>query len=268
MGCGSSKAAAAALKAADAALKAAEEAAEEAAAAALRAASEAAAELQAAKAEAAALKADERLSALDTAEDAKAAAAAADEERANFALASHLSLIIGIGNTLPDIQRYASNLRKEGYDLPEDFDELTVDELKGESFCFKPGHLKKVARSRSRKNANSVSYVEPNDAKPTVRGQCSLCGLEVLDSQPRLKDPISGLYQHVDCGASGAGSAALLTSASRTSLEIFPAAEEADDEADAVRTSAISEAKQRGESRAAAQNAKAMLRLQKRRTPR
>ena len=32
-----------------------------------------------------------------------------------------------------------------------------------------------------------------------VRGSCQLCGKDVYDTQPRFKDPNSGLYQHQDC---------------------------------------------------------------------
>lgn len=35
-----------------------------------------------------------------------------------------------------------------------------------------------------------------------MRGKCRLCGLDVLDSQPRAKDPATGRYQHQDCRAS------------------------------------------------------------------
>ena len=66
------------------------------------------------------------------------------------ALASHIAAAIGIAAEYPEIQQYVSALRSEGWDTPEDFDDLSLDELKREPFCFKPGHLKKVARSRTK----------------------------------------------------------------------------------------------------------------------
>ena len=36
-----------------------------------------------------------------------------------------------------------------------------------------------------------------------VRGSCQRCGKDVYDTQPRFKDPDSGLYQHQDCQAAG-----------------------------------------------------------------
>ena len=39
--------------------------------------------------------------------------------------------------------------------------------------------------------------------RPAIRGQCRLCGCDVLYSHPMLKDPVSGIYQHKDCQASG-----------------------------------------------------------------
>lgn len=210
MGCGGSKA--------TAAIAAAEEAAAKEVAAALKATAEAEAALKA------------------------ATGLNVDEEAANFKLATHISSIIGIKPTSPDIQRYASVLRSEGWDLPGDFDELPVDTLKEEPFSLKPGHLSKVARSRTKETGAAAPALE----RSTTRGQCRFCGLDVLDSQPRRKDPISGLYQHEDCRASGR------TTAEAT--EEKPAAGGADDEvaaimaaADAVRTSAISAAKLRAE---------------------
>ena len=120
-----------------------------------------------------------------------------------LALSAHLSERLGLHPANPEIQGYVSALSNEGWDLPEDFDELTVDELKEEPFCLKPGHLKKVSRSRLHKKANSPQVEET--AKPTVRGRCSLCGLDVLDSQPRVKAPDTGLYQHQNCPSVGRG---------------------------------------------------------------
>ena len=47
------------------------------------------------------------------------------------------------------------------------------------------------------------------ERRTEVRGRCSICHKDVTDSQPRLKDPITGLYQHDPCPAGdNAGAAA------------------------------------------------------------
>jgi hypothetical protein len=170
----------------------------------------------------------------------------AEEEgnRLDLALSSHISAILGLGSVrTPEVIMYVSALRSEGWDIPEDFDDLTVDDLKNEPFNFKNGHLKKVrfvprvhplylriricvtfghpstcsfllrlpfscpqvARSREKK---AVPPPTPTRvlAPPLLRGQCTLCGLDVLESQPRLKDPKTNLYQHEDCRATDYGS--------------------------------------------------------------
>eukprot|EP00729_Bicosta_minor_P017976 gene17976-16053_t len=103
----------------------------------------------------------------------------------DFVLASHISAVLGIDPSSPEIKKYVSVLRHQGWDTPDDFDELSTDELKAEPFFFKPGHLKKVTRSREKGK----------------RGECSVCGGDVLDTQPRTKDQDTGKYQHQDCHA-------------------------------------------------------------------
>eukprot|EP00729_Bicosta_minor_P015963 gene15963-31091_t len=119
----------------------------------------------------------------------KLAAQAGHEERNRIALilSSHIAAILDVAPVYPDVQQYVTSLLDEGFHAPEDFDDLTIDALKADPLNFKPGHLKKVARSRQ---------------EATVRGKCRLCGLDVLDSQPRAKDPATGRYQHQDCRAS------------------------------------------------------------------
>ena len=74
----------------------------------------------------------------------------ADEENLQFALAlpSHLSAVLGLPQEHPMIKRYVSSLTSEGWDSPDDFDELTVDVLRRKPFLFKSGHLVKVRDSR------------------------------------------------------------------------------------------------------------------------
>ena len=63
------------------------------------------------------------------------------------ALAIHLADCLGLNPAHAEIQRYVSALNAEGWDLPDDLDNLTIEELKKEPFSFKPGHLKKVRES-------------------------------------------------------------------------------------------------------------------------
>ena len=90
----------------------------------------------------------------------------------------------------------------------KDFEILTVEELKNEPFSFKAGHLRKIAMSRGKRIAIAATSLpadlETRNSATHVRGQCSLCGMEVLATQPRLKDPDTGLYQHQTCGGSSA----------------------------------------------------------------
>ena len=175
------------------------------------------------------------------------------------------------------IRQYAAALRSEGCDSADDFNDLTLDELKEAPFSFKRLHLKKVAKLREQGSAAPAAAappVEPSGAtgQANVRGRCSLCGLDVLDTQPRIKDPETGLYQHQDCQSSG-GAAGAENTAPRSSViateraiaeaktNAAAAAERAEAEvaaimaaADAARASVIAEAKRlAGESLAAAE---------------
>lgn len=196
-----------------------------------------------------------------------------------LALSSHVSAILGLPPLHPEIQQYVSALNSEGYNMPADFNDLSVDELKVEPFCFKAGHLKKIARSRGTPTVAAAPLKELADrnSQANVRGKCSLCGMDVLDTQPRLKDQETGLYKHEDCQASRARPAALLSTPSSTSLPVSERAvsdpkvkaaavsEGADAEvagiiaaAEAARASGIADAKRRAEeSLTAAQNANA-----------
>ena len=64
-----------------------------------------------------------------------------------------------------------------------------------------------VARSRGKQKheqtpADSLAYLDRSAVEPglRIRGRCSLCRLDVFDSQPRLKD--YSLHQHEDCWGS------------------------------------------------------------------
>jgi hypothetical protein len=121
------------------------------------------------------------------------------DERVDRVLGGHLSAILGMEGMTAVIQQYVSALRTEGWDTPADFDNLPVDALSAEPLHFKAGHLKKVAQSRESREKGDVPQQLGPDV-PIIRGQCSLCGVDVLDSQPRVKDP-TGLYRHQDCEA-------------------------------------------------------------------
>ena len=101
---------------------------------------------QAAEERAAAIKAadEEAARAAQAAKERAAAIKAADEEMDTL-LSDYLSDIMQLktGHTSISTQ-YVQALRAEGFDTPDDFDNLTIDELKEEPFCFKRGHLLKV----------------------------------------------------------------------------------------------------------------------------
>ena len=59
-------------------------------------------------------------------------------------LSSHIAAILDVAPTYPDVQRYVSSLLDQGFDVPDDFNDLTIDALKAGPLNFKPGHLKKV----------------------------------------------------------------------------------------------------------------------------
>ena len=66
------------------------------------------------------------------------------EDTRKAALAAHLYSILGITPVSEIVETYVIQLKSEGWDTPDDFDELPVDELCQEPFNFRPGHLKKV----------------------------------------------------------------------------------------------------------------------------
>ena len=81
-------------------------------------------------------------------------------------------------------------------------------------------------RSREQKTAQAPD-VAPAELARTVRGQCTVCGTDVYDTQPRLKDPVTGLYQHEGCQAATAASTNVpppQSSPQRTSLVVSEAA--------------------------------------------
>ena len=188
------------------------------------------------------------------------------------AIVAHLARILQIPEEETVIKQYTAALRSEGCDAPEHFDDLTVDELREEPFNFKRLHLKRVAKSRG--NNNAAAALPPVDAdgrtnQANIRGQCSLCGLAVLDTHARIKDN-TGMYQHQDCqsGASKAKSTTPRTSVivaehaiAEAKTKAAAAVEEAEAEvaaivaaADVVRASVIASAKRdAAESLAAAQ---------------
>ena len=62
----------------------------------------------------------------------------------NAALASYLAAILDSNCPKGVIDQYVAALQSEGFDGPEQFDSLTTDELAGDPFKFKRGHLQKV----------------------------------------------------------------------------------------------------------------------------
>lgn len=63
-------------------------------------------------------------------------------------LLSHLARMLQIPEDDPDIKQYAAALRSEGFNTPDDFNDLKSEELKEAPFNFRRQHLKKVARWR------------------------------------------------------------------------------------------------------------------------
>ena len=147
------------------------------------------------------------------------------DEEVDHTLGTYLSTVLGMkAGITKDIQAYVAALRSEGCDMPEDFAGLEIDELKEEPFAFKRLHLKKIVQWR----ATEAGVHDEEDATPAAvtsapqaaaappptppatpqvtssgnfRGRCSVCDQDVYDTQPRLKDPSTGLYQHESCGA-------------------------------------------------------------------
>lgn len=143
---------------------------------------------------------------------ANALAQQADED-CIAALTAHIASMLGTALASADVKRYVARLRSEGCETPDDVDALTVDELAEEPFNFKRLHIKKVIRSRGEQEKGVSTQGLRRSTPPRheanmrqVRGQCSLCGMDVFDSQPRLKDHTTGLYQHEDCRASNRAS--------------------------------------------------------------
>ena len=71
----------------------------------------------------------------------------ADDE-CNAALAAYLASIFGVKKTSADVARYILALQSEGFNAPEDLDELTIEVLAATPFNFKQGHLLKIKRIR------------------------------------------------------------------------------------------------------------------------
>ena len=72
-----------------------------------------------------------------------------EEEKARqlVALLSRISEALGLPAAHPDVTQYGFALDSGGWDTPDAFDDLTIEELKVE-FNFKPGHLKRVSVCR------------------------------------------------------------------------------------------------------------------------
>eukprot|EP00729_Bicosta_minor_P003834 gene3834-26860_t len=64
------------------------------------------------------------------------------EDEYDSVLASHIATILGLKEM--SVSQYVSVLREEGFDAPDDFDSLAVDELKEEPFNWKRGHILKL----------------------------------------------------------------------------------------------------------------------------
>ena len=58
-------------------------------------------------------------------------------------LAAYISSFLNVKKQNATIQGYVDALEGDGYDLPSDFDKLTIDVLEKE-YGFKKGHLDKV----------------------------------------------------------------------------------------------------------------------------
>ena len=143
MGCGSSKEAPPPVDAAGTALAEQRTRTQEADAV-MNATAEAAAKIiQDAKRDAA------EIAAAATAQAEQAATARKEvEDEYDSVLASYIATILGLKEM--SVSQYVSVLREEGFDSPDDFDSLAVDELKEEPFNWKRGHILKV-RVRTRR---------------------------------------------------------------------------------------------------------------------
>lgn len=145
------------------------------------------------------------------------------DDRRKAVLAAHLSAILGIEPESADVTRYVSLLRADGCDAPEDLEVFSIDDLKEAPFNFKRVHLLKVEKSRrdaGKGNADEANDADSRGKSPSIRGHCSLCDEDVLDTQPRWKNPDTGLYQHQACW--NAAEAARVASTSKPHAEATP----------------------------------------------
>ena len=109
---------------------------------------------------------------------------------------------------------------------------------------------------KKEENQESGLTSQPTSSS-NIRGQCTYCGKDVLDTQPRLKDPDSGQYQHETCVAvqkDAAAAAAATAAAAAAAAAETAAAAEAEAEvaaikaaADAARAEVIAEAKRQAQ---------------------
>ena len=88
----------------------------------------------------------------DAEQDGENALDAADKT----ALASHLSTILGSNCANGVIEQYCAALQLEGFDDPEQFDNLAIDELMEGPLNFRRGHLQKVVILRSTPNKPNI----------------------------------------------------------------------------------------------------------------
>ena len=88
------------------------------------------------------------------------------------ALPAHLARVLEMPTDQLVLKQYVASLRAEGWDSPNAFDDLTMDELKNEPFCFKAGHLRMVARSR-KKSAGTGNATNDVDQSSLNRGRSS-----------------------------------------------------------------------------------------------
>ena len=100
----------------------------------------------------------------------------ADNKR-DVLLGAHIYAILCIKPISADVTKYVARLRAEGCDTPDDFDDLTVEELSNEPFSFKRLHLKKVSAH--------LYLARPHH--PYLSGRVSntnLCTLNTHDASP------------------------------------------------------------------------------------
>lgn len=88
------------------------------------------------------------------------------------ALPAHLARVLEMPTDQLVLKQYVASLRAEGWDSPNAFDDLTMDELKNKPFCFKAGHLRMVARSR-KKSVGTGNAANDVDQPSLNRGRSS-----------------------------------------------------------------------------------------------